>query len=75
VVIGGKVGKEVGGVFKIDWKRKTFWCMCDLWNGELECWCETLCTLFIYLSSWHVVGNNFILLFGFMVAKGQTTFD
>jgi hypothetical protein len=24
VVIGGKVGKEVGGVFKIDWKRKTF---------------------------------------------------
>jgi hypothetical protein len=24
VVTGGEVGKEVGGVFKIDWKRKTF---------------------------------------------------
>jgi hypothetical protein len=24
VVIGGEVGKEVGGMFKIDWKRKTF---------------------------------------------------
>jgi hypothetical protein len=23
-VVIGKVGKEVGGVFKIDWKRKTF---------------------------------------------------
>jgi hypothetical protein len=48
--------------------------MFDLWNGELECWCETLCALFIYLFSWSEVGNNFVLLFGFMVARGQTIF-